>query len=242
MIGTLANAAAIALGGIAGLLRPNLVSVAGQAYLKTALGAFTIFFGLRLTWMSVNGTFLRILAQTGILLLALIVGRLLGRLARLQKCSNRLGAFARNKMTAATAANPDRFTDGFMVCTALFCAAPLGILGALHDGLAGYYFPLLIKAVMDGMAVMSFVGIFGWGVALSAVPVLVFQGTLTLVCARFLEPFLAAHGLVDSVNAEGGLLIACVGLLILGIRRIEVTDYLPALAVAPVLTHWILHP
>lgn len=239
MIGTYANVAAIAAGGVVGLIRPNAVPAAAQGYLKIALGMAAIVFGLRLTWVSVNGGFARIAAQIGIVLLALILGRLTGRLLRLQKSSNRLGTVARNRMSETKPDSPGRFANGFLVCTALFCAAPLGILGAIHDGLAGYYLPLLIKAVMDGMAVLSFVGMFGWGAALSAVPVLVFQGTFTLLSARFVGPYLAAHGLLNSVNATGGILIASVGLIILEIRRVEVTDYLPALIFAPLLGSWL---
>jgi uncharacterized membrane protein YqgA involved in biofilm formation len=79
---------------------------------------------------------------------------------------------------------------------------------------------------------------FGFGVMLSAVPVLVFQGTITLLCARFLLPYLDQHNLLDSVNATSGLLIFCVALIIFEIRKIELTDYLPALVFAPLLTYW----
>jgi uncharacterized membrane protein YqgA involved in biofilm formation len=121
----------------------------------------------------------------------------------------------------------------------LFCAAPLGILGAVHNGLLpDYFYPLAIKAVMDGLATMSFAAIFGSGVILSAVPVLVFQGTITLLCSHSLASFLQAHGLANSVNATGGLLIFCVAMLIFEIRKVPVTDYLPSLVFAPLLT-WL---
>jgi uncharacterized membrane protein YqgA involved in biofilm formation len=81
---------------------------------------------------------------------------------------------------------------------------------------------------------------FGGGVLLAAVPVLVFQGTISLACARYALPFLEAHGLTDSVNATGGFLIFCVALVIFEIRKIQVTDYLPALVIAPLLTWWWL--
>jgi len=237
--GTYLNVAGILAGGVLGWVWKKPLPLASQVFFKSALGAFTVFYGLRLTWLSVNGTWSHGLKQIAIALLALVLGRLAGRLLRLQKTSNRLGQFARSRMAAAGPDAPRRFTDGFAVCAVLFCAAPLGILGAIHDGLAEYYFPLAVKAVMDALATMSFVGMFGPGVLLSAVPVLVFQGTLTLVCARFAQPFLLAHGLVDSVNATGGLLLVCVSLLIFEIRKVEVTDYLPSLAIAPLLT-WLL--
>ena len=105
--------------------------------------------------------------------------------------------------------------EGFKTCAALFCAAPLGILGAVQDGLSGYYYSLGVKAVMDGLATMGFVSIFGWGVMLAALPVLALQGSVTLACAQFLKPFLEAHSLVDPLNAAGGLLVFSVALVIL---------------------------
>jgi uncharacterized membrane protein YqgA involved in biofilm formation len=244
VIGTILNVAGILIGGIAGLATKTPLSAARQNYLKVALGAFTVFFGLRLTWLSLNGPFLQILKQLGIVLAALVLGKLAGRLMRLQKTSNRLGRFARERISAAKPADPNRFTTGFLTCSALLCAAPLGILGALCEGLpvsgtaSGYFYPLAIKAVMDGLAVMGFVSIFGWGAALSAAPVLVFQGTITLLCERFLQPVLGA-ALMDSIQATDGLLIFCVALLIFEIRKIEVTDYLPSLVFAPLLAWWL---
>jgi hypothetical protein len=235
------NVAAIVAGGFAGLLVKKQPSAGAQNYFKAILGLFTVFFGLRLTWLSINGSFGRVLKQLGIVLLSLMLGNLLGKLLRLQKASNRLGQLARDRMARAKPENPQRFTDGFVVCASLFCAAPLGILGAIHNGLLpDYFYPLAIKAVMDGMAAMVFAAMFGWGVILSAVPVLVFQGTITLVCAHSLAPFLEAHHLSDSVNATGGLLIFCVSLLIFEVRKVHVTDYLPSLFFAPLLT-WFLH-
>jgi uncharacterized membrane protein YqgA involved in biofilm formation len=245
VIGTLLNASAIVIGGIAGLVARKPLSPSFQNFAKTALGALAAFFGLRLVWVGLNGSFLQILKQFGVLLLAVTAGKLAGRLLRLQKASNRLGQFARSRIAASKPGDPARFTSGFLTCTALFCAAPLGILGAVCDGLpvqgsdSGYFYPLAVKAGMEGLAAMGFVSVFGWGVILSAIPVLVFQGTVTLLCSRFLEPVLA-QGWVDSIHVAAGLLITCVALIIFEIRRIEVTDYLPALVLAPLFTRWLL--
>lgn len=85
---------------------------------------------------------------------------------------------------------------------------------------------------------MGFASLFGGSVLLAAIPVLALQGTITLVTARLLEPFLSMHNLIDPVNAVGGLLVFCVALIMLGLKKIELTDYLPSLAVAPLLT-WL---
>lgn len=240
MTGTYLNVAGIVAGGLAGLARKKPLSGANQLFFKTALGGLAVFFGLRLTWVSVNGSPRQILAQLAVVILSLTLGKLVGRLLRLQKSSNRLGQFARERMAGAKPGDAHRFLAGFNVCTALFCAAPIGLLGAISDGLSGDFAPLAVKAAMDGLAAMSFVSIFGGGVLLSAVPVLVFQGTLSLACARFLLPLLETHQLVDPVNATAGLLIFCVALIIFEVRKIEVTAYLPSLIFAPLLTWWWL--
>lgn len=238
-IGTLLNASGIVMGGIFGLAKKTQLSAASQNYLKILIGAFTAFCGLRLTWISLGGPFLHILKQLAVVVLALMAGRLTGRLLRLQKASNRLGQFARDRITRTGRESPDRFADGFSVCAVLFCAAPLGILGAIQDGLSGYYLPLAAKGAMDGLATMGFVAMFGPGVVLSAVPVLIFQGTVTLLCARFLQHWLHIHGWIDPVNATGGLLVFCVALVVFELRKIELTDYLPSLCYAPLFAAWL---
>ena len=240
MIGTYLNVAGIVAGTLAGLASRKPLGNATQFFSKTLLGVLTIFFGLRLVWLSLKGTSLEILKQFGVVLLALSLGKLTGQLLQLQKSSNHLGHFARDQMAAMKPGAANKFTAGFKVCSALFCAAPIGMLGAIHDGLSGYFAPLAVKAAMDGLAAMSFVSMFGWGVLFSAVPVLVFQGTISLVCARFVLPVLEAHRLTDSVNATGGMLIFCVALVIFEVRKVQVTDYLPSLAIAPLLTWWWL--
>ena len=238
MIGTALNVAGILIGGLAGLARRKPLSPVNESFFKVALGVFTVFYGLRLTWISVNGTFLQILKQLLIAVLALMLGKMAGRLLHLQKMSNRLGRQARERIAATKPADPRQLSEGFKTCAALFCAAPLAILGSVQDGLSGYYYPLAVKAVMDGLATMGFISLFGWGVMFAALPVLVFQGTITLVCAQYLKPFLETHSLVDPVNAAGGLLVFSVALVILQLKKIELADYLPSLIFAPLLT-WV---
>jgi len=199
------------------------------------LGVFAVFYGLRLTWLSLHGPFLHAARQLLIVVLAMMLGKLTGRLLQLQKTSNRLGRFARERMEQRAAPKSHTFSDGFNTCALLFCAAPLAVLGAVQDGLSGYYPPLVVKAVMDGLATMAFAAGFGWSVVLSALPVLAWQGTITLA-AQYAQPFLTSHGLLDNLNATGGLLVFSVALVILELRKIELADYLPSLAFAPLLT------
>lgn len=236
MIGSIVNAAGIVVGGVIGLTIKTPLSPARQGSLKLWLGAATVVAGMWLTWHSVNGTVWQMGRQLLIALLALMLGRILGRILHLQKLSNRLGHQASEAIARAAKSPPGK--NGFNVATLLFCAAPLAIVGAVQDGLSGYCAPLIIKAVMDGLTVMSFVALFGWVVIPSALPVFAFQGTITLLCLHLAKPFLEQYALLDSVNATGGLLVMFMAVVIFEVRKVELTDYLPSLAVAPLLTYW----
>jgi len=242
--GAILNATGILIGSFIGLARSAPLSAQTQAFFKLALGVFSIFFGLRLTWMSVNGSITSVSKQVLILCLAFILGRLLGRLLHLQKASNRAGQYARRLIEETQTNSSLQFSNGLNACAILFCASPLGIVGAVQDGLpgtgqdTGYFYPLAVKAVMDGLAMLSFVRMFGAGSMLAAFPVLLLQGTITLGCSVYLEPFLRMHALLDSVNAVGGMIVCTVGLVIFEIKRVELADYLPALVLAPLITWW----
>ncbi len=234
MIGTLINAAAILLCGGIALASHRQPSPKLQQAIKGLLGVATIFVGLRLTVTSMGGGWQHLGKQLLIIILSLTIGRLIGQLLRLQKTSNRLGQFAKRQIEEASAGQRPRFADGFNTAALLFCLAPLAFLGAIQDGLADKWQALAIKAVMDGLTTMAFVTTFGWSVIIAVIPVVAFQGTLSLG-AKYLSNEMLNAGLIDSINATGGLLVFCVGLVILEIKKIELTDYLPSLLVAPVL-------
>ncbi len=207
-------------------------------FFKLATGVLTMFFGLRLVWSGLSGDLWRVLKQVGIGLLAVMLGKLLGQLVGLQSASNRAGQYARQLIENTPARVPARFRSGLVACSILFCASPLGWVGAVTDGLADDYHPLAVKAFMDGLAMLGFVNVLGWGTMLAALPVLVLQGTITLVCDLYAGPLLREQALVGSVNLVAGLILCAVGLVIFEIRRVALADILPALAVAPLLT-WL---
>ena len=130
--------------------------------------------------------------------------------------------------------------DGFNACAILLCAAPLGLLGAVTDGLSGYFYLLAVKAVMDGLAMTSFVKIFRWPAALSAIPVFVFLGAITFTIQFYAKPFLDSYNLIYPVNAAAGFIACAVALVIFEVRKVELANYLPALVLAPLLT-WLFN-
>ena len=240
MLGPLLNALGILVGALFGLTAREPVSRRAQEFLKTALGAFTVFYGLRLLYENVHGTLPACLKQFCVAALAVVLGNWLGQLLRLQKTSNRLGHYASALLGAAQKNPPGPPASGFAAATILFCAAPLGIVGAVADGLENYFYLLLIKAVMDGLAMITFVKLFRWPVALAAVPVFLFFNGLGLAVQLGALPWLAAHGLVASVNLAAGIVTCSVALVILEVRRVELANYLPALFLAPLLAYWLL--
>lgn len=236
MIGVAINAIGIVAGGILGLTRKKPLTAQNESFFKVAMGTATVFLGLQLTWQNLNGRPATFFKQFLIVLISMSLGKLLGKLLRLQKFSNSIGHYATTKMSAA---NPTKknFNDGLIVCALLSCANPLAFFASVQEGLSGFAPVFVVKAVMDGLAALAFVSVFGWGVMFSAIPVVAFQGTIFLLVKSF-EPTLKAHGLVDSILATNGLLIFCVSLIILNLKKVELTDYIPSLAVAPLLT-WI---
>jgi hypothetical protein len=233
--GAFLNAIGILLGGLLGLALRQSLSLHTQVFIRSALGLSTIFFGLRLVWLSLGVTFLSALEQILIALLAVMLGFGIGRLLHLQKLSNRLGRCAGDLIVSAQTNTPCKAGDGFTACTILFCAAPLGWLGAVTDGLSGYFYLLAVKTVMDGLAMMGFVRSLGWPTALSAFPVWIFLGGITLACRFYAAPFLAGHDLIAPVNTAIGLIACTVTLIIFEVRKVELANFLPGLAIAPLL-------
>jgi len=235
--GTILNGAGILLGGILGLTIRKQLSMQRQLTIKLLLTVMVILVGLHLTWSSLSGGFWSVLKQLGIVILSLMIGNLIGKLLHLQKGINRLGQYAQKKLEPTEQGKPGRIGEGFIAATLLFCIGPMAILGSLQDGLDGNWRTLGVKALMDGLATMALVSTLGWSVILAAVPVVAYQGTITL-CARLVAAVLEKQALMDSVNATGGMLVFCLALIILDVRKVAVADYLPSLLVAPLLTWW----
>jgi uncharacterized protein len=171
-----------------------------------------------------------------ILLAAVVVGGITGSLLRVEQRLESLGDLLRRRLTRAgdeESAERHRFVEGFVASSLVFCVGPLTILGSLQDGLGRGPDQLVLKAVLDGFASIAFAASLGWGVAASALVVLVVQGSLTALGAAMGTVLPEAELL--AVTATGGLLLAGVGLRLLQVKAVPVGDMLPALVVAPLL-------
>jgi uncharacterized membrane protein YqgA involved in biofilm formation len=128
----------------------------------------------------------------------------------------------------------------FVTTSLLFCVGPLTVLGSLQDGLTGDYHLLALKSALDFIASLSFASVLGWGVLLSAVTVLVVQGTLTL-SAGLLEG-VVTEPMISAMMATGGVLIFGLGLVLLELKEVRVANMLPALLIAPLFVALPLCP
>jgi uncharacterized protein len=136
-------------------------------------------------------------------------------------------------VSAADQAARERFIEGFVTASLIFCVGPLTILGSLSDGLGRGPDQLILKAVLDGFASIAFAASLGPGVMASVIAIVVVQGSLTII-GVFIGDVLA-EAYITAITATGGLLLLGVGLRLLQIKATPVGNLLPALLVAPAL-------
>jgi uncharacterized protein len=229
-LGTILNFAGILLGALAGVMTRRDLPARQQVLLKTGIGVALVVFGLKIAGSAMLSSDWRYFGKLFlILLVATIIGRLIGRALRIQKGLNRVGQFAKQKLSTAEPNN------GLLATVILLCAAPLGWVGAMEDGLSSKNFqPLLIKGVIDGLGTMAFARMFGWRITLAAVPVAVFQAAIAFGAMQ-IEPWLQTRGLLDSIHVACGFFVVYVSMIIFEVKKVEVGDYLPSIVVAPAL-------
>ena len=172
-----------------------------------------------------------------IVLGALVIGGIIGSLLQIELRLEQVGSWLQRKLSrkgeSESADKRERFVEGFVDASLVFCIGPLAILGALNDGLGLGIEQLALKSTLDGFASLAFAASLGWGVALSALSVGIVQGAFTILGALVGSVLSAA--LIDAITATGGVLLLGVGLRLLKIKSVPVGDMLPALIVAPLL-------
>lgn len=233
-LGALINAAAILVGASVGHLAGDRLSARMRQTILAAIGLFVVVLGVNESASAFSGALVRALGQAAplVILGSLLLGGALGETAQLEQRLERLGTrLERTHAARAGAATTSRFAEGFVVATLIFCVGPLAILGSVADGLHGDLRILLIKAVLDGVTSIALAASLGWGVAVSALAVVVYEGTLSLVAAAFAGPVSAP--MIAAVTATGGILVLAIGLKLLEVAQIRITNLLPAIAAAP---------
>jgi uncharacterized membrane protein YqgA involved in biofilm formation len=232
--GTWINVLAIAAGTFLGLvLRGRFLSQV-LPILKQAIGLITIFISLNMANSLLK---VKVGELDGIILslISLIVGGVLGELGQIEKRLETVGEWLKAKFKGK-----GKFTEGFVAASLLFCIGPMAIIGSLNNGLRGDHNLLSLKSALDGFISIVFASTYGIGVGFSALPVALYQGTLSLLAG------ILANSLPDPANAPsvlivtgvGGLMLLGLGLNLLELAKVRVASFLPALAIAP-LIYWL---
>jgi len=241
-IGTVVNVATVLLGSGIGVLVGHRLPHRTRDVVTDALGLVTLLIAA-LSALAVTDTVLSDAvgdsAPVLIVLGSLLLGGIAGSLLRVEHRLEGFGGSLQARLSRDRASvERRRFIEGFVAASMLFCVGPLTILGSLSDGLGNGADQLLLKATLDGFAAIAFAASFGWGVAASALIVLAVQGSLTVLGAALGSFLPDAH--LSALTATGGLLLVGVGLRLLQIKHVPVGDLLPALIVAPLLTHVVV--
>ena len=151
----------------------------------------------------------------------------------LNRWIDRLDQLGENLRKKFKASKESSFVEGFVTSSLLFAIGPLAILGSISDGMTNGIDQLLLKSSLDFFAAMAFASSLGWGVAVAALPVALYQGFWTLI-GLGLGEILDGYQ-VDAMTIVGGLLLVGIGLRLLNVKHVAVGNLLPALAVAPLL-------
>jgi uncharacterized membrane protein YqgA involved in biofilm formation len=231
--GTVINIIAVLIGSTLGVFIAHRLNEKIRDVVTDGLGLVTGMIAV-LTCASIKDPLLSESLGAGwpvlIVLASVVVGGMLGTALQIEE---RLEHVADRLKSRVSSESSSRFTEGFVASSLLFCVGPMSVLGSITDGLGGGNEILVLKSTLDFFAAIAFASVFGWGVAASAITLLMFQGSLTAL-GYALGNFMTEVQVL-MLSATGGLLILGISLRLLNIRQIPVGNMLPALVVAPLL-------
>ncbi len=220
MIGVLVNTAAVIIGSLLGLLFKKGISEKLNSAVMVGIGLCTMYIGI-------DG----MIGKTNplVAVVSMVIGAVLGTLIDIDLRISKLG----NKLSSLLSKGSDgnRFTEGFVSASLLFCVGAMAIMGSISAGLTGDNTTLYTKSILDFAAAIMFGSAFGIGTVFSFIPLTVYQGAIAL-SAGFLESALS-QGAIDAITCVGSVIIMGLGLHIAGIAKIKVANYLPAILLSP---------
>lgn len=230
-VGTVLNISTILLGSTLGIFigeklksrtRELITDILGLVTMLGAASAIIPLFQMRFIASMPKGW------STMPILIALLLGGVIGSILDLETKVENLGEYLRKKFRSKEGS----FVEGFLDSSLLFAIGPLAILGSISDGMGKGIDQLTLKSILDGFASMAFASSLGWGVAASAISVGIYQGLWTL-SGLALGNILADYQ-VDCMTIAGGLMLFGIGLRLLKIKNLPVGNLLPALFLAPI--------
>ena len=222
MKGTLVNTVAVLVGsGLGVLLKTGLAEKYKETVMQT-LGLAVGIIGIKMALASEN--FIMVI-------LSLVIGAIMGKYFTLNKKIDNLG----QKLTAKCGEKYGDVGVGFVTASLIYCIGAMAIVGALQDGINGDAGILYAKALLDGISAIVFAATLGIGVSLSALSILVYQGSITLL-AGVLQPLLIP-AVITEITATGGVLIIAIALSMLNILKIRIANLLPSMLVVIFLAY-----
>jgi hypothetical protein len=177
--------------------------------------------GLSLLYLGIKGAFEN--QNVLLLILSIVIGSIIGELLDFDKGMNKIGEWAEAKVGLSSG----NFSKGFVMASLLFCTGSMAIVGSLNSGLAGNHEMLFAKSILDGIISIVFASSLGIGVMFSAIPVLIYEGIITLG-ATFVKDWLTPE-IITEMSAVGSLLICALGLNFLEVKQIKVANMIPAI-------------
>src|SRR5512137_2641940 len=217
MLGTLINTGAVIAGSVVGLLIHSKLSPKITAITFQGIGLFTLFIGFLMAQKTQNPL---------VMIFSIVIGSIIGEGIDLAKYLERFSNFLKTKIKSQN----EKFSEGLITAFLLFCMGSMTIMGAIEEGLGNPPKLFLAKSVLDGFSSIALSTTFGIGVLCSAVPLLIYQGGLTLLFTGVLHNLPSV--VIAEVSAVGGLILLGLGINILEIKAIKILNMLPALLIA----------
>lgn len=231
LTGTLVNGLAIIVAGFIGLMVQNIPEKMKTTVLQ-AIGLAIILLGLQMGLQTED--FLLVIG-------CLAVGAVLGEWIGIDSYLNKLGEWIESKLKPAKSGESGKVAQAFVTTSLIYVVGAMAVLGSIDSGLRADHSLLYTKAMLDGLSAIIFASTMGFGVLLSAIPVMLYQGMIALLAtyiAAFVPDVLLEKFILE-MTAVGGVMVVAIGLNILGLTTIRVANLLPALPVLA-LVIWIL--
>lgn len=236
-LGTIINSAAIVIGGLIGNVTNKIFRKDQQDALSTACGISVMFIaiaGAMQGMLNIDGESL-VSGKSMLVVLCLALGTVAGELIGIEKGFETFGEWLKMKSGNG---EDQQFVNAFVTASFTVCIGAMAIVGAIQDGIMGDYSTLAVKSVLDFIIVAVMTSSLGKGCAFSAIPVFLFEGSITLL-ARFISPVMTELA-TAYLSLIGSILIFCVGLNLVWGKKVRVANMLPAVvfAVAAAYVPW----
>ena len=231
-LGTIMNTIAVIAGGLLGMLLKNGMKQRTQDILMQACGVATIFIGASgalAKMFTINDGVLETQGSM-LLIFSLVLGSLLGEWLNIEEKMDSLGEKIKS---AVKAQNDNLFVEGFVNISLIICVGAMAIVGSIQDGISGDYSMLATKAVLDFVIVLVFASTYGLGTVFSAVPIFLYQGSITLIAA--LAGSFIPEAIISDLSFVGSALIFCVGINVGFGKKFRVGNMLPSLIMVVII-------